>query len=258
MKKAKIKVSIVGNELSPAVKEEMWEVYSKYYDYSKAYFMGRMEKNNHFSLYTVENKIIGFTGLRINRTTINGRKRLLFYFGQTIIDANYRGKSLIPTTGAKLCLKYLPEMLSSKTYFWADCLTYKAYLVITKTLENGYPSYKNNQLGDEKDVVDYIGKTHYGNAYCPQTGTVKKDAQVVNDVNTQIPFKYRQDPDINFYVKANPLYIEGHGLIALGPVTFTNFTILLKRLAQKTFGFSPKRKTAMPILQKVRQYSKSM
>lgn len=255
MKKAKIKVSIVGNELNPALKEEMWEVYSKYYDYSKAYFMERMEKNNFFSLYTVEEKIIGFTGLRINRTTINGKKRLLFYFGQTIIDADYRGNSLIPTTGAKLCLMYLPEILRSKTYFWADCLTYKAYLVITKTLENGYPSYKNNQAGDEKDVVDYIGRTHYGNTYCPQTGTVRKDNLVVNDTNTQIPFKYRQDPDINFYVKANPLYIEGHGLIALGPVDFTNFTILLKRLVQKTFGIGRKGKTAMPVHQGVRQFS---
>ncbi|MEZ5038793.1 MAG: hypothetical protein R2828_02845 [Saprospiraceae bacterium] len=242
MKKNKIKVSIVSNELSPAVKEEMWDVYSKYYDYSKAYFMERMEKNNFFSLYTVEGKIVGFTGLRINRTTINGKKRLLIYFGQTIIDSNYRGKSLIPTTGAKLCLKYLPEILSAKTYFWADCLTYKAYLVFAKTLENYYPSYKNDQVDDEKAVVDYIGQTHYPDTYCPKTGTVLKDSVVVTDTTTmQLPFKYHQDKDINFYTKANPFFEKGNGLITLGPVNFANFTILLKRMLRKTIGSIPQR-----------------
>lgn len=253
MKNSKITVSIVSNELSPAVKEEMWNVYQMYYDYSKTYFMQRIEKNNFFSLYKNGDQIVGFTGLRIDRTRINGRKRLLIYFGQTIIDTDYRGRSLIPTTGAKLCLKYLPEILTSKTYFWADCLTYKAYLVFAKTLEVYYPSYKNEKCQDTQDVIDFIGETHYSNSYCRQTGTVEKEAVVVNDPNTQIPYKYRKDPDINFYAGANPLFMEGHGLITLGPVTWNNFGNLMSRLVNKVLGMSRRKKTAAPIPRRIRE-----
>jgi len=254
MKKAKIKVQIVTNDFSAATKEEMWTVYSKFYDYTKEYFMQRIEKNNYFSMYTVDGKIVGFTGLRIDRTRINGRKRLLIYFGQTIIDHAYRGKSLIPTTGAKLCLRYLPEILTSKTYFWADCLTYKAYLVFAKTLEQYYPTYKEELSPDAKSVIDFIGQRHYSDTYCPSTGTVKKDTVVVNDSSTtRIPMKYRQDQDIRFFTKANPLFMEGHGLITLGPVNLTNFGILMKRLFQKVIGVHRKPKTALAKRPKVRK-----
>lgn len=253
MKKAKITVSIVSNELSPAVKEEMWNVYHKYYDYSKAYFMQRMEKNNFYSLYKNGEEIVGFTGLRIDRTSVNGRKRLLIYFGQTIIDTEHRGKSLIPTTGAKLCLKYWPEMLTSKTYFWADCLTYKAYLVFAKTLEVYYPSYKNEKCQDVEAVIDFIGETHYRDTYCRATGTVQKESVVVSDPNIKIPHKYRQDPDINFYVASNPLFMEGHGLITLGPVTWKNFGNLMGRLANKVLGMGRKARTAERMPRRIRQ-----
>lgn len=256
MKNAKIKVQIVSNEFSTSTKEEMWAVYAKYYDYSKEYFMQRLEKNNYFSLYTINGKIVGFTGLRIDRTEIKGKKRLLIYFGQTIIDKAYRGKSLIPTTGAKLCLRYLPEMLTSKTYFWADCLTYKAYLVFAKTLEQYYPSYKEPLSPDAKAVIDFIGQRHYAATYCAETGTVRKDTVVVNDATTtHIPMKYRQDPDIHFYTQANPLFMEGHGMIALGPVNLTNFGILMKRLFQKVVGIQGKPKTALAQRPKVRKVS---
>lgn len=253
MKKTKITVSIVSNELSPAVKEEMWKVYHKYYDYSKAYFMQRMEKNNFFSLYKDGEQIVGFTGLRIDRTRINNKKRLLIYFGQTIIDTEYRGKSLIPTTGAKLCLRYLPELLTSKTYFWADCLTYKAYLVFAKTLEVYYPSYNNEKCQDVQAVIDFIGETHYQDSYCRRTGTVEKEAVVVNDPNTQIPYKYRKDPDINFYAGANPLFMEGHGLITLGPVTWRNFGLLIGRLAKRLLGIRRRSKSGGHMPRRVRQ-----
>lgn len=255
MKNTKIKVQIVSNAFSTATKEEMWTVYSKYYDYSKDYFMQRINKNNYFSLYTFDSKIVGFTGLRIDRPRIKGKRHLLIYFGQTIIDKAYRGKSLIPTTGAKLCLRYFPEILTTKTYFWADCLTYKAYLVFAKTLEQYYPSYKEPLSSNAKAIIDFIGQKHYVDSYCSKTGTVRKETMVVHDTTTQIPMKYRQDPDILFYTQANPLFMEGHGVITLGPVNLTNFGILMKRLLQKVFGIRRKPKTALPERPQVRKVS---
>ncbi len=218
--------------------------------------MQRIHKNNYFSLYTANGKIIGFTGLRIDRPRIHGRRHLLIYFGQTIIDHAYRGKSLIPTTGAKLCLRYLPEMLTSKTYFWADCLTYKAYLVFAKTLEQYYPSCKEPLPNNAKSVIDFIGQQHYAETYCDATGTVRKEMVVVNDNSTTlIPMKYRQDEDIHFFTQANPLFMEGHGLITLGPVNLKNFSLLMKRLFQKVVGIHRRPKTALPKRTKVRKVS---
>lgn len=218
--------------------------------------MKRIYKNDYFSMYTVNGKIVGFTGLRIDRLRVNGRKHLLFFFGQTIIDNAYRGKSLIPTTGAKLCLRYLPEILTSKTYFWAYCLTYKAYLVFAKTLDQYYPSYQEPLPDESKAVIDFIGQKHFPDTYCQKTGTVTNDPVIVTDSTTmQIPVKYQQDPDIQFYTQANPLYMESHGLITLGPVNLKNFSLLMQRLFQKVVGIKRKFHSALPQRPRVRKVS---
>lgn len=235
--KTKVKVNIVSNNLPEEIKEQMWEVYRQYYHYTKATFMQRIKKNNFYSFYTANGKIVGFTGLRINRAKVEGKRQLLIYFGQTVVHADYRGKSLIPVTGAKLCLKYWKEMLFSDVYFWADALTYKAYLVFAKTVEEIYPSRKRFMPTMIKAIVDHLGMLHYGNNYCIKTGTVHKQKVLVNDTTMRIPQKYKTDEDIRFYVQANPLFEQGHGLLTITPMNLTNIGQLFTRYIQKIFGW---------------------
>ncbi|MCO6487779.1 MAG: hypothetical protein J5I98_05135 [Phaeodactylibacter sp.] len=233
MNNQKIKVSIVANDLSDAVKEEMWAVYRNYYHYTRDSFMARIAGNNYYSFYTLNGKIIGFTGLRISRAVIDSKKHLFIYFGQTVIDKAHRGKSLIPVTGARLYLMFWREILSSRTFFWADALTYKAYLVFAKSLEEFYPTYQQKNPQHIQKVIDYIGQEHYGKDYNFGLGTVSKDQVLVNDPCASIPLKYRKDPDIRFYVQANPGYTRGQGLITLAPLSGTNFMKLARRLMMK-------------------------
>ncbi|RMG28810.1 MAG: hypothetical protein D6730_04965 [Bacteroidetes bacterium] len=228
------------------MKEEMWQIYRKYYHYSKASFMERIASNNYYALYYQGRQLVGFTGLRINQFRFEGKRHLLMYFGQTVIERIHRGKSLIARTGAKLCLKYLPQILTSKTYFWCDALTYKAYLVVAKTLDECYPSRKAEMPPAIKRLKDHIGKMYYGAAYCPQSGTVKKAVKYVNDFTTEVRQKDKQDADVRFYLQQNPLHVQGHGLLALGPVNWSNFWLLMQRLFG---GFSRKRKPSAPLPQ---------
>ena len=238
MKNSKIQASIVTNEFSGAVKEEMWSVYQNYYHYTKESFLGRIAKNNYYSFYTLNGKIVGFTGLRISRAVIDGKKHLFIYFGQTVIDTAHRGKSLIATTGARLYLKFWREILSSQTYFWADALTFKAYLVFTKSLEEFYPTRQQENPEHIQKVIDHIGRENYGASYNIGLGTVCKDQVLVNDPCVHIPLKYQDDPDIRFYTQANPGYTQGHGLIALAPLSGTNFIKLANRLMMKALKSS--------------------
>ena len=233
MSEQKIHASIVTNNFSEAIKEEMWSVYKNYYHYTKESFLARIEKNNYYSFYTRNGKIVGFTGLRISRAVIDGKKQLFIYFGQTVIDAGHRGKSLIPATGARLYLKFWREILSSDTYFWADALTYKAYLVFAKSLEEFYPNQQAENPEHIQKVIDHIGQENYGASYNIGLGTVCKDEILVNDPCVHIPLKYQNDPDIRFYTQANPGYTEGHGLITLAPLSGTNFMRLANRVMMK-------------------------
>ena len=231
MNRQKIKVSIASNNLPASVKEEMWAIYRHYYHYTREEFFQRFQKNNFYSFYTLEGKIVGFTGLRIDR--IDGK--LLVYFGQTVIDESSRGNFLIPRTALRLFARYWKDMLLSKMYFWADNLTYKAYLVFAKNLEEFYPSYQEETPAPVNRLIDQIGEKYYPETFCPETKTVRKDAVLVNDINTVIAPKYLADPDIRFFTLANPRYDRGHGLITIGPMHLQNVVGVIKKSIAKKF-----------------------
>lgn len=247
MKKAKVKVRLVSNDFSETTKEEMWQLYRQYYHYSKEDFMQRIAKNNYYSMYRSEGRLVGFTGLRIHRMKGRTGRKLLIYYGQTVIEKEFRGKSLLPRTAGKLCLRFFWDLITSKVFFWADCLTYKAYLVFAKTVEEYYPSYKKQNPAEIKQILDRIGMMNYRDTYCPETGTVKKDKVLVNDKTSfSIRPEYARDPDVTFFQQANPNYISGHGLITLTPMNWKNISLIFERLIWK--GAKKTKRAQLPVV----------
>lgn len=226
----KTQVVILGQQcLTHAQKAEMWAVYRGFYHYSEAYFMERISRNTHFSLYLHAGQIVGFTGLRIDKTRLNGRRQLLLYFGQTVIARAFRGQSLIQTTALLLVLKYWKAWVLSDVWFWYDALSYKAYLASAKCAHEMYPSCRRTMTGIARQVRDFAGKTWYGEAYCPRTGTVAKPANVLNDAAVHISPDDLDNPDVAFFARANPRYAEGYGLLTFVPVNMANMGVLFRR-----------------------------
>ena len=233
MPAAKIKVSLATNDLSEETKEAMWAIYRSYYHYDRSVFMERFGRNTHYAFYRSGDRLIGFTGLRINRTKVSQCSRLLIYFGQTIIEREYRGQGLIQRTGALLCYRYFWQILCSRAYFWADTLTYKAYLVFAKTLREYYPNFRKDNPADIEQLIAYIGQTHYPDSYCPESGTVSKPVNYVADRSTAIHLSDTRDADVLFFTLANPNHIDGHGLITLGPINYLNLLAILRKIGKK-------------------------
>ena len=207
-------------------------------------FCGVSPANSHYAVFTCGGDVVGFSGLRIDRVSIGGVRRLLIYFGQVVIDEPFRGKSLIPMVAAKLCMKYWKDLLFTRLYFWADCLTYKAYLIFAKTIDQCYPTYRYAMPADHREIIHYIGNKYYRDSYNPASGTVHKDRKLVCDPAARIARKYTQDKDILFFTKANPLHTEGHGLLTLAPMNRCNLRMLFARYIRKA---GPKFRMPKPV-----------
>lgn len=159
----------------------------------------------------------------------------MMYFGQTVVDAKYRGKSLIQKTGSKLCMKYFLSLLTSKAYFWCDALSYKPYLVFAKSLDEYYPSYKEETPADTQDLMNCLGAMNYGASYHAKSGTIIKEKTLVADTTVKIREQDLSDPDIRFYAQANQMLNQGHGLLTFAPANSRNLFRLLKRMIEVSF-----------------------
>ncbi|MEM7368318.1 MAG: GNAT family N-acetyltransferase [Bacteroidota bacterium] len=235
MNTSNIHIYIHTNTLPQETKEAMWEVYQPYYTYEKETFLSRFHTNNHYALYYADGELVGFTGLRINEVRVEKHNHLLIYFGQTVISKSFRGKGLIRMTGLKLIRRYWKQILFSKAWFWADALSYKAYLVFAKNLKEYYPTRQHATPAAVRELIDFIGDLHYGETYCKQTGTVLKTVKYVADPSSMIRRQDREDADVDFYARANPQSSLGHGLITMGPISLANVVRLVKRAIRKRF-----------------------
>jgi len=226
-KQNKIIVTIQENKLASSTISEMWQVYQKCYHCDYDTFIEKLKTSNYISFYKQGGKIVGFICIEAVRQHLHGRNYLLLRFGQVIIAKAFRGKSLIPITGAKLCRLFWKDFLFGHTYFWADALTYKSYLVFAKTLEEFYPSYKQPTPYQVKDVIDFIGANRYGVDYNPVLGTVFKPFKFVNDFTTEVQAKYKEDKDIQFFASVNARHQEGHGYCNWLSDMYKNICLLL-------------------------------
>lgn len=231
--KTKIKFQTVG-KISESTKENMWAIYKKYYSYSKAYFMQRIPNNTHFAFFNEGENMVGFTGLRINKIKVDGRKKLLLYFGQAVIEKGYRGKNFLRRMSILIGIKYLKDLIITDGYCWSDTISYKSYLFYAKSMKEYYPTYKTETPIKEEKVIYKIGETFYPDSFNPFSGTVRKEKNYVTDTSAHITNRHLSSPDIKFYATANPGHAKGHGLITIVPMSLGNLMhIMIKSITKK-------------------------
>ncbi|MEL6588546.1 MAG: hypothetical protein AAFQ68_00615, partial [Bacteroidota bacterium] len=233
MKANKTTVQILDGPPTATIREQMWELYSQYYHYSKETFMERIPRNDHYALYYKGEQLVGFTGLRITPFRFDSRWRMTIYFGQTIVHKAFRGRALIQKTGFELLRRYWYYFLFAKVYFWCDALTYKAYLVFARTLEEYYPNPSHHRPNAIEKLMHHIGEKHYGECYQAHTGTIQKPTKYVADPSTDIKSPDLSNPLIAFYQQRNPGYVDGNGLLTLAPVNAQNIWLLARRVVQQ-------------------------
>jgi hypothetical protein len=238
-----IDIQLHSNQLSTAVKAEMWRIYSPYYHYSEDYFYSRISNNTHYALYRKEGRLVGFTGLRLKTITIDGEENFFYskrqrhyftiYFGQTVITAEVRSTGIINKTGILLLKKYWKTLFTHRTVFWADALSYRAYLVFAKNLLAYYPSVKEDLPAAILQLRDKLGSNYYADRFCSKTGTVRKDSYLIRDSRVEITSDKLNDLDISYYAQANPKYKEGYGLLTMGPASWKNILFMIGKFFRK-------------------------
>ena len=116
-KQNKITVNIQRSKLTATTTEEMWQLYRKCYHCDYDTFLEKLKTSNYISFYKQAERIVGFICIEAVRQHLHGKNYLLLRFGQVIIDKAFRGKSLIPITGAKLCRLFLERF-----FIWTHLL----------------------------------------------------------------------------------------------------------------------------------------
>lgn len=220
-------------EFTTVDNQKLWDIFTKSYDLSFYDFTEKQKTLDKYALYfNSENQLIGYTGIRDCSFKIEKKNYRAIYFGQTVIEKEYRGKNLIQNTVIKLLAKHFIGLKQSKLIIWNDSLSYRPYLVMAKNLKNYYPNKNLSHKAKDIEIRNTLGNRYYKESFCSSTGTVFKDQVILKENELTLSSKDLNDPHIQYYVSLNPNYEKGHGLITFCHAEFGNlFYYLKKRIA---------------------------
>lgn len=241
----KLSTKVVPSAKTQNIREEMWQLYQRFYKLDRTSFDQRFQRVQYYALYFTKGKLVGFTALKTKEVDDGKRKVMCIYTGQAVIDYQYRNQALIPRSCAYLTMQSFLQNPFRPIYVWCDSLTYKPYLAFIKATTYTYPTWRRATPENIQNIIHQLGKFYYGTNYQVETGTVKKNSNIVSDASTFITERDRQNPDINFYARINPNYLEGRGVITITQASIDNFIHCAWRCVKKRFGIRG-RKTQRP------------
>jgi hypothetical protein len=224
---------------------EIWNIYSVHHNVDYDSFLSRTK--NQFTciaLYKCKRKasIVGFTGLRMEPIVLrNGARILTIYFGQTFVLEDYRGRQLLPWTGALFFLKSRLRHPLLPIYIWYDAISYKSYMILARNVRVYFPRRDVSTPATVREMIDQLGARHYPGQYEQATGRVIKSSNRLKEHVARLSLKDLEDPDIRYYATRNPGHGKGDGLLCVLPASMTNFV----HIAGKVFmlRFLARRKT---------------
>lgn len=162
-----------------------------------------------------EGEIAGFTTQKILSFELDGETVHGVFSGDTIIHRDYWGSLEMYVVFARFFFELGKSY--DRLYWFLISKGYKTYRMLPVFFHTFYPSCRMPTPLYEKRVMDAYASHLYPDDYNPETGVIEYGSvkDKLKDGVADITAKELRNPDIGYFVRANPCYRDGNDLVCL-------------------------------------------
>ena len=232
------------NKITNENVQVMHSVFVKYYhnaDY-KTFVKDLKKKTGAILLKRIDDgTIVGFSTIGLIEKTIDNKKCLGLFSGDTVIEKEYWGMPNLQTAFLRFLIKTRIKNPTVNFYWFLITKGYKTYLLMANNWLYYYPRYDKKNDEKRKNIVKTFSDHLFEGVYDEKTGLLKfgdgyqKLKEDVAEITDEMKKKY---PKIAFFEKVNPTWRQGTELPCIGDLDW--FTILWRPIP---FGFRKIRNT---------------
>jgi len=212
---------IKKSELTDREIFSMFSLMNEFYDnMCMDVFRKDLDDKDYCLLLTSESgDIVGFTTQKILSFDLNGMPIHGVFSGDTIIHRDYWGSLEMYVVFARFFFALAKEY--ERFYWFLISKGYKTYRMLPVFFSEFYPSYKKTVPPLEKAVMDGYASLLYPDEYNPETGVIEYTSvkDKLKDGVADITEKELRNPDIRFFIEANPNYRKGNDLVCLAQLS---------------------------------------
>jgi hypothetical protein len=175
--------------------------------------------------------IQGFSTLMRVQCQANGEPVVAFFSGDTIIDRDYWGEAELPRIWGRHVFHLADQIRPTRAYWFLISSGYKTYRFLSVFFREFYPTYRTPTPPAVKRVLDVVALAKFPNEYDASSGTIRfHHASPLREGVAEVSPQRLKDPDIAFFVQANPGYAQGEQLACLVELRRDNLTPAGRRM----------------------------
>jgi hypothetical protein len=212
---------------------EMFSLMERYFtNVSRTVFERDLsEKERCILLTDASGRVKGFSTMMLVRTEVDDRPVAAVYSGDTIIDREHWGESILSKLWSGQAFDLASRLPEDPVYWFLLSSGYKTYRFLTTFFEEFYPTHERETPPEAKRVMEALAGARFPGRFDPGTGVVyPEDAAPLRSGVADVTERRLADPHVAFFVRANPGHARGDELVCLTELATENLTPAGRRM----------------------------
>ena len=217
--------------LDDAARAELFEFCDRFSSRHRHRFEAQLAKDETVLLARarITGHLVGFGTMTIHEVQHQGETATVIYVGWTMISPEYRRHGIIERAGFAAFLRQRLRHPTRRIYCMMTSSTLNSYLAMARNFRDSYPRAGRELSPSERAFVEQVLERN-GAVWNPITGVIERGgASFYREGRVDQGGVDTSDPDIAFYVSANPGQAQGDSLVCLAPMTLRNFWYVARR-----------------------------
>jgi hypothetical protein len=177
-------------------------------------------------------QLCGFSTQRLLPISVNGRRVIVMFSGDTVVDREHWGTTALPIAWGRLAFSIIEQHPEAELYWYLISKGYRTYRFLPLFFSEFYPRHDVNTPMDMRAVIDAVAQAKFPERYDAGTGVIRATPtsdRLRPDLGEVTDARLR-DPHIEFFHRLNPGHAHGDELCCIAPLTRENFSSPARKL----------------------------
>lgn len=232
------------NELGAHVRDEMFELFSAYYDavLRTTFEEDLSDKNLVILLRAPDRNLVGFTTLSIHEMSDGSRRVRYIFSGDTVMDSSYWGPGHLLHSWFRMAGSIKAQQPGTDLYWLLLVMGHRTYRILADFFHHYAPCPTQEQVSALIRLRDDFTIRKYGDYFDPSTGLITfpssrgQLAARLQDAHASI-----SRPSVRDFLKLNPDHAHGVELACIAELNETNLRSYAKAEFEKGIRAQPGR-----------------
>lgn len=201
--------------LTPEQRDAAWQIFERYYEGTdRSRFDHDLDAKQHVFLLQARGRIVGFSTVCVERVG----DVVSIFSGDTVLEPAHHGVGALQWAFFKYIVATKLRHPHRLVTWFLISKGYKTYLLLSRNFVTYWPRRDAETPPWARELLVTLARRRFGDALDPDTLVLRFPTDHERLGSNVAPVHDQHDPDIRFFVSANPGHAEGDELCCLGIV----------------------------------------